>query len=458
MENEELKNENNLLPQFESGEHNSAPEAQKDADGNKYVVPGSIINKCGIWLKKKVKWMEEKFRGKDREYENKLKLIKLTIEIINEINKELEAAEEKIKKTESKILKLEHEIRNIETKIQDDITKKETELKSKKEKKAELSKSLRDESSGIISRIKSWIWQKKEARLQKNINDIDQEIKILEGEIIERKNNKSEEKKQEIEKYKKDIVSLEKDINKKKTSKEKCVMVLAENVESLSKEYEKETSVKTSLKKYAMGGLISFVSGILLASALFYGIIFYPFKKLLIGKDIVSSNTDVVAVIAYNEDYKDILLESHKFAAAKKLPIMLAGNKNVADEMEKMLALWKYPAEKVFRTASPATDLNANAEQAYLALQKNGYKTPAVFTSPVKIPRTRCEFNRYGMKTAAFINILEPLDYGMDLESGKKLVHDATSRSPYSIGTIFNGLWDYVSGPHCWRPGGSGKR
>ena len=137
---------------------------------------------------------------------------------------------------------------------------------------------------------------------------------------------------------------------------------------------------------------------------------------------------------------------------------MLAGNKDVTDEMENLLALWKYPSEKILRTATPATDLNANAEQAYLTLQKNGYKTPAVFTSPIKIPRTRCEFNRYGMKNTAFVNILEPLDYGMDLESGKKFVHDATSRSPYSTGTIFKGLWYYISGPHCWLPGGSGRK
>ena len=406
MENEELKNENNLLPQTESGEQNPATEAQEDADGNKYVVPGSIINRFGIWLKKKVKWIEQKFRHKDTEYEDKLKIIKQTIEKINKIDEEQKKAYNEIEANKKKIQRINRHLEILGSKF------------------------FSLSSDSIF-------------------------VKIFSPKKLQ---NKKEELQKKIEGYQNKIPELKNGIQERKETRDQFVMVLAENVERLSKEYEKETSWKTSLKRWAKDTLISLLLGVLLASALIYGIVFYPFKKMFIGKDIVSSNTDVVAVIAYDEDYKDILLESHKFAAAKKLPIMLAGNKTVADEMEKMLALWKYPAEKVFRTAAPATDLNANAEQASMALQKKGYKTPVVFTSPVKIPRTRCEFNRYGMKTAAFINILEPLDYGMDLESGKKFVHDATSRSPYSIGTIFNGLWYYISGPHCWLPGGSGKK
>ena len=102
MENEELKNENNLLPQTESGEQNPATEAQEDADGNKYVVPGSIINRFGIWLKKKVKWIEQKFRHKDTEYEDKLKIIKQTIEKINKIDEEQKKLTMKLKQIKRK--------------------------------------------------------------------------------------------------------------------------------------------------------------------------------------------------------------------------------------------------------------------------------------------------------------------------------------------------------------------
>ena len=406
MEKEELKNENNLLPYVESGEQNLLPKAQDNSDENKYVVSGSRINQFGIRLKEFVyetvpRFLHEKILKKDFDYEEKLGIIHENIKIIRKIDEELKITEEKIQAGKTSIEENERHLKKIER-----------------------------ISSGLLAKIFP----------NKKIKE------------------KKEKLKKEIEEARENTDNLEREISIIKSRKEQPLRILAENVESLSKAYEDETSIRTNLKKYLFGGILSLITGILFASALFYGLAYMPFEALLIGKNDKTDDVDSVAVIAADDNYTDILIEALKFSDAKKLPIMLSGNESSIEGMEKMFALWKYPAEKVFRAASPATDLNANVEQSYKALNKKGYKTPVVFTSSVKIPRIRCEFNRYGMKDARFINILKPLDYNMDLESGKKFMQDATTRSPYSTGKVFTELIMYIAAPHCWMPHGSGRK
>lgn len=121
------------------------------------------------------------------------------------------------------------------------------------------------------------------------------------------------------------------------------------------------------------------------------------------------------------------------YARKNNIPLLLAGVGNDLKNMKNTLSAWNFPTDKLMQIDSPASDLKDSVRKSADYLQAGQkFKEPVVFTDPLKIPRTRCEFYKKDMKSARFYNILNP-----DIGLNAKTIQDSYNYSSRTKSDIF---------------------
>lgn len=498
MENEEIEKKETNVVKVETMQGN--PDNTESNEGftpneSKYVVKGSPSNWIGrglhiiqgkaLALKKCLSkicdWIVCQILGRNREFQEKLEISRNIyndiVEAIKKItnlkenvrNKEKERADNltKCKKIKEKIENCKKEKDLSHSEIIDEI---EAQINSLKEEKEKLSRELNN--LGFFkkkwSSFKRFFNKEKteEEKIQARISECDKDIARLEEDKKKTADCDREQLAEEIKEYEKElkeyeykdseydneIKEFEKNIEELENGNRSRLNSLSEN--NLLDSYLKITSVKTFLQSFI---LITVLLGFFLSSILFFQSAYRVFNWC-IGQTYDINGGDIVAIIS-DGDYNDILREGHKFAVDNNLPILLSGTGNDVEKMRKQLYnYWKFPSDRIIMSASHSDKLKDKVEKSSEKMSSLNSKTPIVFTNSLKIPRMRCEFYKDGMKDARFYDILEPPKYRFDMESSKRLVNDAATRSPYSWGAILWELIRYWSSPSCWFPGGSGRK
>lgn len=478
MENEEIEKKETNVVKVETMQEN--PDNTDSNEGfapseNKFVVKG-LVN----WFARGLKAIQGKLLAfkewwcGDPDYKKKLEAARRIVNEIYTINKKIEKLEKSIKKTKEHRLKNSNKRQEIEAEIEKwekykrDLHLKFQEEKEQIEKKiGQCEKTTEDLSKkinalGFVSKLKSIFSRGKseEKKIQEQIRQSDNIRKHLESELENKRNEEIIQKTQLDEKittlkkilkqndtkneqYNTNIDKLKTDQSALNNEKDTKLKKALEGNDIILKDYLKKTSLKAKFIEWAKGFLLGLPVGIFCSSIFVFNIAFKAFN-VMIGQPDDINGGDIVAVISDGE-YKDILLAGHEFAVNNNLPILLSGTGNDVEEMKKMLVKLSFSSD-IIEPSSAASNLVDNVWKSYANMIR--FKTPIIFTDPVKIPRMRCEFNKRGMKNARFY----------DIQQRKTSIKDTYTYSPRPISVLIKGAFNFFIDKECWFPGGSGRK